>query len=106
MENNNATCKKCKKNISKANIELHEGQCREVVTYDNFELEYKYCQNCDNYFQANEFSDHQLVHQFENEDRNNYVPERSSEEMEIDSDADINEEPHVNRFGVGDSNSL
>jgi hypothetical protein len=100
MENNNATCKNCKRVVPQANIVLHEAQCREVVRQsENFEEEYTYCQRCDNYIPRLELTDHKLSHEFENELQRVYHHEgHDGGEMDIESDEELSEEPQANRL--------
>jgi hypothetical protein len=92
MENNTTICKNCKKQVPKSNLILHEAQCREVVQVannnnnepqENFENEYTYCQACDNYIPNYMFADHQISHQYDQENRR--------QNMDIDIE-DISEE--------------
>jgi hypothetical protein len=99
MENDQATCPKCRKQIPKANLVLHEAQCKEVCRdnrsenlIDNFESEYTYCQKCDNYVQTQFLTDHELSHQYEQGYSERTGSRQTSNQMVIDDGGDSREQ--------------
>ena len=91
MVDNSYICNKCMRTISLASKTLHEAQCNAVPKRQEEEsqLEYEYCQQCDNYVPSNVFQDHKFSHEFQSSD--NSIDARdgmdiSSESMEDDHD--------------------
>jgi hypothetical protein len=95
MENNNAVCKKCKKQIPRSNLMLHEAQCKgEPLSNEpgKFDNDYIYCQKCDNYVQKQFLADHKLSHQYE-ENRQTSSIQMGSRMVDI-----VGQEPHTNEI--------
>jgi hypothetical protein len=88
MVDNTYVCNKCFKSITVANRTLHDVQCKHIQEPDSDNLEYGYCQQCDNYVPATVYEDHKLSHDFQGSDE-------SRGSMDVSSDSNYSNEQYM-----------